>query len=357
MSIDIEKADRLDAYLADNGLEAVWFARPSNFAWLTGGNNVVDRDGTTGVAAAGYDGERIRVVTTTIEAPRLADEQLDGTDIESFPWYERSLADAVAERTKTPAAADFDVPGAERVAATQLRMPLTEPDIERYRELGTETATALEEVCRGLDPDDTEREVAAHLRGALSARGIETPVVLVGSEERAQAYRHFPPTDTELGGYALVSVTAERDGLHASMTRTVAFDPPSWLEDRHEAAMTVAEAALTATKRYAGEGTAGDVFDEIQDAYAATGHPEEWQKHHQGGAAGFAGREWIAMPTGTEDVLTPMAYAWNPTVEGAKSEDTVLVTDEGFETLTTTGEWPMREIDAYGTLVRHEIGP
>jgi hypothetical protein len=41
-----------------------------------------------------------------------------------------------------------------------------------------------------------------------------------------------------------------------------------------------------------------------------------------------------------------MAYAWNPTVAGAKSEDTVLVTDEGFETLTETGEWPTRAVDS-----------
>ncbi|HET7325042.1 MAG TPA: aminopeptidase P family protein, partial [Halococcus sp.] len=107
----------------------------------------------------------------------------------------------------------------------------------------------------------------------------------------------------------------------------------------------------------AGEGTASDVFDAIRDAYAAAGHPGEWRKHHQGGATGFAGREWTATPTNTKKILMPMAYAWNPTVEGAKSEDTVLVSEDGFETLTTTGEWPAREIEVDGcTLLRHEIG-
>jgi hypothetical protein len=42
-----------------------------------------------------------------------------------------------------------------------------------------------------------------------------------------------------------------------------------------------------------------------------------------------------------------MAYAWNPTVQGAKSEDTVLVTDDGFEVLTDTGQWPATVVDAY----------
>lgn len=356
MAPDHAKTDRLDSYLAETDCEVVWFARPANFAWLTGANNVVDREAAVGVAAAGYDGS-LRVLTSNNETPRFAEEELDGVPVESFPWHEQTLAEAVAERSTAPIAADFDVPGAERVPAARLRTPLTDTDIERYRELGTETATVLEDVCRTIQKSDSERAVAARCRKRLSARGIEVPVLLVGGEERAPAYRHFPPTDADIGGYALVSVTAQRDGLHASATRTVALDPPDWLEARHEAAMRVEATALVATKRLAGEGTAGDVFREIQDAYAAVGYPHEWENHHQGGATGFAGREWKATPGSTANLDTPMAYAWNPTIQGAKSEDTILV-DGGFEMLTATGGWPTREIDVDGeTLVRHDIGP
>jgi ABC-type taurine transport system substrate-binding protein len=41
-----------------------------------------------------------------------------------------------------------------------------------------------------------------------------------------------------------------------------------------------------------------------------------------------------------------MAYAWNPTVQGAKSEGTVLV-DDGFEPLTL-GEGPTLSAEAVG---------
>lgn len=356
MTIDPAKTDRLDNYLDETGCAAVWFACPSNFAWLTGASNVVDREAAVGVAAAGYDGS-FRVLTSNNEVPRFAAEELDGVPVESFPWHEQTLAVAVAERSDARLAADFDVPGAERVPATRLRTPLTDADIERYRTLGSETAAALEDVCRTIEPSDSERAVAARLRRRLFARGIDTPVLLVGGEERAPAYRHFPPTDAEIGGYALVSVTAQRDGLHASATRTVALDPPAWLDERHEAAMRVEAVALAATKRLAGEGTAGDVFREIRDAYAAVGHSDEWERHHQGGATGFAGREWKATPESTAAIQSPMAYAWNPTVKGAKSEDTVLV-GEDVEALTATGEWPTRDIDAGGeTVVRHDVGP
>ncbi len=354
----MDKRDRLEAHLESNGLDSVWFARPNSFAWLTGGNNVIDREGDAGVAAVGYDGAGITLVANNIEADRIVAEELpdleaDAVSVVEFPWHASSLAAAIADRVGPDerAAADIEVPGLERVDPTVLRQPLTERDRERYRDLGEETAAAVESVCRELQRDDTEHEVASALRVALSARNVEAPVVLVGGAERVQRYRHYTPTEAELGDYVLVSVTAERGGLHASCTRTVAFDPPSWLEERHRAAARVETTALAATRAAAADadadgsegatgGTAGDVFAAVQDAYDAVGYEGEWRRHHQGGAAGFAGREWIATPGHDATVEAPMAYAWNPTVQGAKSEDTALVTDEEVEVLTTTDRWP-----------------
>lgn len=42
-----------------------------------------------------------------------------------------------------------------------------------------------------------------------------------------------------------------------------------------------------------------------------------------------------------------MAYAWNPTVKGAKSEEKVLVTDDTIEPLTMTGKWPTIDAASY----------
>ncbi|GGL30532.1 hypothetical protein GCM10009037_12780 [Halarchaeum grantii] len=332
----MRRRERLDAYLDRTDNEAVWFARPNGFAWLTGGDNVVDHAGDVGVAAAGYDGERLRVVTDDIEAERLAAEELpEEAVVESFPWFADGLADALAERSPTPAAADFDVPGFASVDATELRQPLTDADVEAYRELGADAAEAVEAVCRTVDARTTESEAAAALTSELAERDARAPVVLVGSEERAPKYRHYTPQDVELDGYALLSVTAERDGLWASLTRAVRFDAPTWYDERQTAAARVASTALAATRQVGRDGgTAGDVFAHVQDAYAAAGYDGEWRRHHQGGAAGFAGREWIATPDLERSVHLPMAYAWNPTVQGTKTEDTWLVTEDGFECLT-----------------------
>ncbi|WP_058996800.1 Xaa-Pro peptidase family protein [Haloarcula sp. CBA1127] len=353
--------DRLDQYLRTAGLKAVWFARPNAFAWLTGGgDNVVDREGDIGVAAAGYDGDGVRVITNNIEAPRLRDEELDGdVTVETFDWHAESLAEAVAETNPTPAAADFDVPGFESVDATQLRQPLTETQMKQCRDLAQDTAAAVEAVARKVEPSHTELDVTAVLRQKLEGRGIATPVVLVGSAERAQSYRHYTSTDTELGDYALISVTVQRDGLHVSTTRAVAFDPPEWLMERTHKTARVETTALAATQA-AGQsgGTAGDVFDAIQDAYAEVGWEGEWQNHHQGGATGFAGREWIATPGHEGEVVLPHGYAWNPTIDGTKSEDTYLVSDDDIELLSGTGDWPTETVSAVGydlELPRHTV--
>ena len=194
------KRTRLDELRDERDLAAVWFGRPNAFAWLLDGTSVVDEEASLGVAAAGYDGEEITVVTDTIEAPRLRGEELpDGVSIETAEWYAADLGEAVAERSPTPAAADFDVPGFEAVDAGELRQPLVDADIAAYRELGRDTAAAVEAVCRDLDPRDTERAVAGRLTGALVERSVAAPVVLVGGAERAQRYRHYTPSDAELG--------------------------------------------------------------------------------------------------------------------------------------------------------------
>lgn len=352
--------ERVSAWLAEHDAQVAWFARPNNFAWLIGGDNRISTAAATGVAAVGCDGETLTVLTNDIEAERLREEELPpGTEVESFPWYESTLGEAVAATTSTPAVADFDAPGLGDIDAAALRQPLHEAAIEAYRSLSRDVVEAVESVLQEVASTDTEREVAARLQSALTERAITTPVVLVGSAERARKYRHYTVQDEPLGAYALVSVTSERAGLYTSCTRAVAFDAPDWLAVRTEAANRVETTALAATRAAGREGgTAGAVFAAIQDAYVKVGYEGEWKQHHQGGAAGYAGREWIGTPESDVPVELPMGYAWNPTVQGAKSEGTVLVTEEGFEPLTEPGDWPTREAEAVGydlTLTRPAV--
>ncbi|KPN30549.1 metallopeptidase family M24 [Halolamina pelagica] len=361
--VDLDaRAERLDASLAATGADAVWFARPNAFAWLTGGDNARSATDDIGVAAAGYVPERtpsFRAVALAGEADRIAAEELpDAFAVETVPWHE-SLGEAVAAETVGAGVADFDAPGLERIDASPLRQPLAGDDVERYRALAEETAAAVERVCRELDADDAEYEAASALRIALSSGEMSAPVVRVAGSERAETYRTPPAGAAELGDYAVITVTSERRGLHASLTRTVAFDPPERFETQFRAAARVEATALAATREaVAAGGDAGDVFDAIRTAYDEVGFPDAWEAGEQGGAAGFARREWLAAPAATGTVSAPMGYAYNPVVGGARSEDTYLVEagDEPFECLTATPNWPTFDVAAVGydlTLERH----
>lgn len=377
--VDIDaRAERLDAYLAATGYDAVWFASPDAFAWFTGGDNTVGAAANgTGIAAAGYvpsQSPAFRAVAPAGEADRIAAEELpESFAVETVPWHE-SLGNAVAGETsgggvtgQSPvargtsslAAADFDVPGLDRIDAASLRQPLAGDDVERFRSLAEETAAAVERVCRQLTAEDTEHEVASALRIALSSGEMSAPTVRVAGRERAETYRSPPAGAGELGDYAVISVTAERRGLHASLARTVAFDPPQRFEEEFRAAARVEATALAATREAVETGgDAGDVFDAIATAYEEVGFADALAAGEQGGAAGFARREWLAAPDGDDPVRAPMGYAYNPVVGGARSEDTYLVEtgENPLECLTATPNWPTFDVEAVGydrTVERH----
>jgi len=317
---------------------------------LAGGDNTVSLAGNRGVAAAGYDGEEIEVITDHIETDRISNEEVSNeVTVHTFDWYETDLPTAISERAKTPAVADIDVPGLDLIDHPQQHLPLTEREQEQFAELGRETAAVVETVAREVTPVMTERSAAGELACHLRKRGIAPLVVLVGSAERNQKYRHFTSKDVPLGDYVTLTVLGRRAGLHASLTRTVAFDPPEWLTDRHRSTSRVSATALRATQRDGRRGgNAESVFSAIQRAYKAVGFPDEWHAHHQGGPAGYRGREWFAHPDGKQPLVLPKAYAWNPTISGTKSEDTNLVTEEKIELLTETGDWPTMSVDPIG---------
>ena len=104
-----------------------------------------------------------------------------------------------------------------------------------------------------------------------------------------------------------------------------------------QAAQRVNAALQHATRTGA---TAGSLFRVAAESYAAAGLAGQEQLHHQGGSCGYLEREWLARPGGTEAVLPPQTFAWNPSSHGAKVEDTTLAIDGNIEVLTRTPELP-----------------
>ncbi|MFB6112110.1 MAG: M24 family metallopeptidase [Halobacteriaceae archaeon] len=349
-SVRPECRSRLQATLDTLEGGRLWLADPASIRWALGADTAVDRTARTAPVAIGFDGTDFSALAPTNEAARIREEVLPAEiPLEVFQWHEGTIETVLPTRIDPDEAVDVPIQGMKHVSPWRFRLPVGPHDIDPYRQLGTAVARAIEEALKAAQPADTERAVARSIRETLLTDDIWAPVVLVGGASRAREYRHPVPTSATLGDYAIASVTARREGLHASCTRTIAFEAPEWLEERHATAARVEGAALGATREAGRDGgRAGAVMQTIKEAYAAADWPDEWTAHHQGGATGYAGREWVATPGSDIPIETPAAYAWNPTVRGAKSEDTVLVTDSGFDVLTQTGDWPTRTIEVDG---------
>ena len=345
-----DKMRSLRDAMTAHDLDAVYLEQWANDAWISGGrgNRVVldSPQGQCGVLI-GHNGAWLLVANN--EEARCRAEAFAGLDLPviTHPWYRAPLWHAARPLLPARAHLAADVPAGDAVAAEPLVIPLRQrlrdPDVARFRALGQDAAEALEAAVVEAAEDWSELEVAGAVAASLKARGVEGAVLLVGSRARAEHFRHFVPTEAIVRGGFTASITATRHGLHASMTRAVSFGPlPANLDERFQSIREVERALLGASR----PGTSmGALLEAASRAYARAGYYDEWKEHHQGGTAGYAGREVFAVPGGDYVLEAGMAVAWNPTVPGAKSEDTFLVAEGGLEWLTRAqgSDWPLDE--------------
>jgi Xaa-Pro aminopeptidase len=220
----------------------------------------------------------------------------------------------------------------------RLRANLTPEEGERFRALGRLCAGAIRRAAEAVQPGQTEYEIAALLAGEAEQRGVQPVVNLIATDERVFTFRHPLPTGKRLERYAMLVLCGRRSGLVCSVTRLLHFGRlPDELRRKAEALALVDAAFISATRP--GQ-TLGQVFQQATTAYADNGFPDEWRHHHQGGPAGYEPREYVATPDSPDLVQIGQAYAWNPSIAGTKSEDTILITGSGSEILTATPGWP-----------------
>ncbi len=315
---------------------------PENVRWLLCGRGRPVDIGGADYTVVLRDGDAL-VLFADIERARVeAEERLEelGYEPVPFPWHEGVVA--TIKRLvggETPRDSELEAQLAPH------RRALGADEVGRYRRAGADAADAFGATLERLSPKLTELEAAAELMREARARDLIVRVNLVAGEKRQPLHRHPLPTEALLGRHALLALTAEREGLHVSLTRIASFGPPP--ERLAELVRAAAEVDASVIAACRPGRTHGELFEVIAEAYDREGFPEEWRYHHQGGLTGYKGREVFAVP-GERTPLPPVgAVAWNPSVTGGgKSEDTVLVTAEGPKVLTRTPRFPELETAA-----------
>ncbi|HET7270884.1 MAG TPA: M24 family metallopeptidase [Rubrobacter sp.] len=318
------------------GIGALLLRRPANFAWYTGGaDNRVDHGDPFGVAEILLTPQTSYVLTNSIEAPRMREEQTPGMEVVEHPWYEepdallRELAGGSIIGTDFPSGSGPDL----SAEISPLRHVLDGDAIEGYRLLGADAALAVSEVASSLSPETGELEAAAELSAACLRRGMFTPVLMAASEERLVSYRHPVPHGGPLGKQAMIVACAERGGLFANLTRMIYFEDPDPETIRRQEACEEVMRRMREEATRPGR-TLAQAFGDCRRFYAEAGFSEGWKDHHQGGMTGYASREIIATPGAHQEIIEGQAFAWNPSLRGAKAEETFVLGPAGPEVLT-----------------------
>jgi Xaa-Pro dipeptidase len=331
------RRERLRESMDRAGVGAAVMRRPANFAWYTGGGNSrVEYAAPEGVADVVVTADHEWILTSKIEAPRMRAEEAPGVEVVEYPWDEGPQS-ALRELTgDVPLGADLSLVAAGSgvvdlsLELDALRRVLDRDATARLREIGADLTAALAEAAGEVRPGLTEHDVAAAIASACRARGLVPTVLLAATDERIRRHRHPLPAGAAIERRAMLVASAQRGGLYANLTRIVWLDDPDPDTARRQEAC---EAILARTREEATRAGRSlvDVFDDIRRFYADEGLPDEWRLHHQGGITGYASREVIATPYTDVPVEPGMAFSWNPSITGAKAEDTFVLTEAGPE--------------------------
>ncbi len=349
------KLKKLRDFMEKEKLSSVLLSSQRNFSWLTGG-------GTSTVVISSEQGAVSLLVTPGAffliapndEVPRFTQEELKGFPVKvlSYPWYKGVEGDEVLRLAREYGGPKIgsDLPREGTVFVgdklKRLRYQLLPQEVGRYREVARLAAEAAEKAARELKPGMSEEAIRARVAYELFKRGLVPTVLLIGVDQGIMKYRHVIPRGRILRKYAQINICARKYGLVVALTRLVHFGPlPEEIKRRQEVAEKVYAAFLYGLTPGS---NLSEVFTRAVALYERLGYPGEWKNHHQGGGIGYAEREFIVTGNSRERVHLNQAFAFNPTLAGAKVEDTVLVTEKGVEVLTYTGRWPYHFVEFRG---------
>jgi hypothetical protein len=185
----------------------------------------------------------------------------------------------------------------------------------------------MEDACRSIEFGDSEYEIAGALDYHLHQPACTPLVTLVASDERIERFRHPIPTAKTVERYVMLVTCAAYGGLISCLTRFVSFGPcrRTWRPSSRRSPTSTRRS----TCRPGRGGCWGPVPACCRRPTPTTATPTS------GSCTTRAGRR--ATPTarrrdaGQHDRRRRnQAFAWNPSITGIKSEDTVLCTEEGW---------------------------
>jgi Xaa-Pro dipeptidase len=347
------KLKRLRAFLKKEGYDAALMGTAANFSWLScGGKNKVLLNTDYGVSVLLVTQDRLACVANTMDARRLAEQELAGLGFEMVPlkWYAEPVA-AHARKLAGRGRILADMPLEEAEVNFQkfyaVHYPLTDPEIVRYRAVGRDAEEVMRRVADQTRPGMSGLDVETQLLTEFAAKKLNVTCLIVGSDEEIWNYRHPLPSPKKIDRQLMLVLAVERHGLNVPITRMVWFggEPPADAARRFQAVTSIAARTIAACRpgvRFA------DIMAKQKGWYAEEGFAVETENHFMGGITGYIPNDSSLCLDDSAVIQERQAFNWFITITGANTEDTMITTEGGPELLTCTGRWPVRRIEVEG---------
>lgn len=339
----VQRLEMLRNVMLEEGIDAVTVALQKNVSWLTGGRSHVNTADISACCAFVVTSERCYFLANNIEARRLLEEEVAApgferlVELQIWPWNSPQERGRLMVRL-TEGMESVRTDAELEAVFLRLRTEVCPEELEAWRTLGRLTGEAIGEAAHKLRRGQSEFAIAGLLAQECWERGLEPIVNLIAADERIFTRRHPLPTAKTLDAYAMLVVCARQNGRIASATRLVHFgEPAPEIMRKHQAVAEIDARIIHATRPGR---SLGEMYADLECFYREAGYAQEIRHHHQGGLTGYVSRERIATPGDTYRVEASTIYAWNPSIAGVKSEDTILVGDDGNEILTGSAHFP-----------------
>lgn len=349
---DVElKHRRVIDFLDRHGYDAAILGRADSVAWFTAGGDLARDLASERAAILLYVNRQSRaVLSDNVQSARVFEEELAGLgfQLKERPWHEDPLQIVRELGHKKKLAVDFDLPeGTNELARLRLaRLALSTRERRLLRVLGRTVTLAVEATCRNFQPGEHEADVAGHLAHRLIREGVVPVSLRVAGDDRLARYRQPIFKSAPIHRHATISVVGRRHGLCAGVTRTVSFGPvDAEFQKAHNLAAMVDATCIFFSRP---SQSIQDVFRRAKRIYEKFGHPDEWALAYQGCLTGYAACEGQLTPESRDLLPAHTALRWSPSVDSARSEDTVVIDERGYEVVTEAQNWPELEVTVKG---------
>ena len=290
--------------------------------------------------------EKKYVVANSMDAQRICDEEVFFDDFEciSLKWFEMSTVDKVLEVIgDNKFICDTDLPKGEMVLGDiyEAHYPLTEWEIARYKKIAKDAEQIIYDVSQIIKPGMTEKQVKAMLMQEYAKHDMFASVVILGSDARIAKYRHCIPTDKKIEKMVMLAPAIQKYGLTVPITRFVYFGDEVPIETQNKYDTLCKIEALTFAMCKQGRKFT-EVYEKQKEIYLASPYKDEWKEHFTGGITGYL----INDPTNCVDsdrtMTDNMTFNWYITISGTKVEETLLLSGDKKEIISSNGIWPTK---------------